>query len=289
MMKNWILRLLNFWQKQEKYDKTKENRDMFSLKGKVAIVTGAAGLIGEAYCKALASAGANVILSDLDEEKSSILAQDLSDQYGIQCMALACDVTSREDWKRLVKKVTVQFNSIDILVNNAGFTNRSGVNGYSDGFESFSDKAWQGILDVNLTGVFLGCQIVGNIMKSQGSGSIINIASLYGVVSPNHRIYKGTGINQPVAYSVSKAGVIALTKYLATYWGTTGIRVNAITPGGIFDNHTDPFLKRFKKLNPMGRMGSREDMSGALIYLASDASAYVTGHNLVVDGGWTIW
>ena len=262
--------------------------NMFSLKGKVAIVTGAAGLIGEVYGKSLASAGANVILSDLDEERSRVLAQDLSDQYGVLCMALACDVTSRKDWGMLVKKVTGQFDSIDILVNNAGFTNKSGIDGYSDGFESFSDGAWQGILDVNLTGVFLGCQVVGNIMKSQGFGSIINIASLYGVVSPNHQIYKGTGINQPVAYSVSKAGVIALTKYLATYWGTTGIRVNAITPGGIFDNHTDPFLERFNKLNPMGRMGNKEDLSGALIYLSSDASNYVTGHNLVVDGGWTI-
>jgi len=263
--------------------------DMFSLKGKVAIVTGAAGLIGEAYGKTLASAGANVILSDLDEERSRTLAKDLSDQYGVQCMALTCDVTAREDWKRLVKEVTGQFDSIDILVNNAGFTNKSGMKGYSDGFESFSDEAWQGILDVNLTGVFLGCQIVGNIMKKQGFGSIINIASQYGVVSPNHRIYEGTGINQPVAYSVSKAGVIALTKYLATYWGPTGVRVNAITPGGIFDNHSDPFLKRFKRLNPMGRMGNREELSGALIYLASDASTYVTGHNLVVDGGWTLW
>lgn len=263
--------------------------DIFSLKEKVAIVTGAAGMIGETFGKALASAGSNVVLCDLKEKTSGDLAQKLTDQYGVHCMVLACDVTSREDWEMLVKKVTCQFDSIDILVNNAGFTNKSGIDGYSDVFERFSDEAWKGILDVNLTGVFLGCQVVGNIMKNQGFGSIVNIASMYGVVSPNHQIYEGTGINQPVAYSVSKAGVIALTKYLATYWGTTGIRVNAITPGGIFDNHTDPFLKRFKRLNPMGRMGRKEELSGALIYLASDASAYVTGHNLVVDGGWSVW
>lgn len=263
--------------------------DMFSIKDKVVIVTGAAGLIGKVYCDTLASAGAHVILCDLKQETCQPLAQKLSKQYDVQCMAFTCDVTSRKNWNILTKKITDKFNSIDILVNNAGFTNNSGIDGYSDGFENFSDEAWQGILDVNLTGVFMGCQVVGNRMKQQGFGSIINIASLYGVVSPNHQIYEDTGINQPVAYSVSKAGVIALTKYLATYWGKTGVRVNAITPGGIYDNHTDPFLKRFKKLNPMGRMGNTKDLSGALIYLASDASAYVTGHNLVVDGGWTVW
>lgn len=263
--------------------------NMFSLKGKVAIVTGAAGLIGEEYCDALASFGANVVLCDVNADPAQAMARKLADQHGVQCMAIVCDVTSRKDWKRLVRKVSSQFDSIDILVNNAGFTNKSGLDGYADGFENFSDDTWKGIMDVNLTGVFLGCQIVGNAMKDQGSGSIINIASLYGVVSPNHRIYEGTGINQPIAYSVSKAGVIALTKYLATYWGMSGVRVNAITPGGIFDQHTDPFLERFKKLNPMGRMGGREELSGALVYLASDASTYVTGHNLVVDGGWTVW
>lgn len=263
--------------------------DMFSLKEKVAIVTGAAGLIGEEYCNALASFGANVVLCDLKADPVQAMARKLADQHGVQCMAVVCDVTSRNDWKRLVRKVSAQFDSIDILVNNAGFTNKSGLDGYDDGFENFSDDAWNGIMDVNVTGVFLGCQIVGDVMKDQGSGSIINIASMYGVVSPNHRIYEGTGINQPVAYAVSKAGVIALTKYLATYWGTSGVRVNAITPGGIFDHHTDPFLERFKRLNPMGRMGGRQELSGALVYLASDASTYVTGHNLVVDGGWTVW
>jgi len=263
--------------------------DMFNLQGKVAVVTGAAGLIGGAYGKALASFGANVILCDLEDKATSAMSQELADKYGVQCMALTADVTSREDWQNLVSKVSGRFDSIDVLVNNAGFTNKTGVDGYSEGFETFSDEAWQGIMEVNLTGVFLGCQIVGNLMKGQGSGSIINIASLYGVVSPNHRIYASTGVNQPVAYAVSKAGVIALTKYLAAYWGTTGVRVNAITPGGIYDNHTDPFLERFKRLNPMGRMGNREELCGALIYLASDASTYVTGHNLVVDGGWTIW
>ena len=263
--------------------------DIFSLKEKVAVITGAAGLLGEVHGHALASAGAKIILCDLDQEKCHALSSLLTEEYGIQCISIKCDVTSREDWETLIIKATEQFNKIDILVNNAGFTNKSRIDGYADGFENFPDEAWQGILDVNLTGVFLGCQAVGSVMKRQGGGSIINIASQYGVVSPNHRIYEDTGISQPVAYSVSKAGVIALTMYLATYWGKTGIRVNSITPGGIFDNHSDPFLSRFKVLNPMGRMGDKEELAGALVYLSSDASSYVTGHNLAVDGGWTAW
>ena len=126
-------------------------------------------------------------------------------------------------------------------------------------------------------------------MLKQGKGSIINIASLYGVVSPNHRIYDDTPISQPIAYSVSKHGVVAMTKYLATLWAEKGVRVNALTPGGIYNGHTDPFLERFKKLNPIGRMSEKDELRGGIVYLASDASSHVVGHNLVIDGGWTAW
>ena len=265
--------------------KRMKTADLFSLKEKTAVITGAAGLLGEVHAYALASAGANVILCDIERENCRALADKILEQYGAQCLYLACDVTSREDWGVLEKSAVERFGTIDILVNNAGFTNKSGIDGYADGFEEFPDEAWRGIMDVNLTGVFLGCQVVGSFMKRQGFGSIINIASQYAVVSPNHRIYDGTGISQPVAYSVSKSGVLALTRYLATYWGKTGVRVNAITPGGIFDNHNEVFLSRFQELNPMGRMGDKRELAGALVYLASDASTYVTGHNLVVDGG----
>jgi len=131
--------------------------------------------------------------------------------------------------------------------------------------------------------------VIGGQMLEQKSGSIINLASLYGLVSPNHKMYPGTGISQPVAYSVSKAGVLALTRYLAGLWGETGVRVNCITPGGIFNDHKELFVKRFSNLNPMGRMALKNELRGAVVYLASDASSYVNGHNLVVDGGWTIW
>ena len=126
-------------------------------------------------------------------------------------------------------------------------------------------------------------------MLEQGKGSIINIASLYGVVSPNHRLYPGTGISQPVAYSVSKHGVVALTKYIATLWADKGVRVNALTPGGIYNDHNSEFIERFRQLNPIGRMSAKEELRGGIVYLSSDASAHVIGHNLIIDGGWTVW
>jgi NAD(P)-dependent dehydrogenase (short-subunit alcohol dehydrogenase family) len=174
-------------------------------------------------------------------------------------------------------------------VNNAGVTNQSRTANYARGFADFPVEDWNQILGVNLTGSLLGCQVVGGWMAERGSGSVINIASLYGVVSPNHRMYPGTGVSQPVAYSVSKGGVIALTRYLATLWADRGVRVNCITPGGVYNQHTEEFVTRYAGLCPMGRMASPDELRGALIYLASAASAYCTGHNLVVDGGWTVW
>jgi len=182
-----------------------------------------------------------------------------------------------------------EFGKIDILINNAGFTNQSRSSNFDASFENFPLEDWNAIMNVNLTGTFLGCQVIGKQMLQQGKGSIINIASLYGVVSPNHRIYPGTGITQPVAYSVSKHGVIGLTKYLATLWADKGIRVNALTPGGIYNNHQQLFVERFQQHNPIGRMCDKSELQGAIVYLASDASSHVVGHNLVVDGGWTIW
>lgn len=267
----------------------KQHTDLFSLKGKCAVVTGSGGLLGKHFSDALAACGADVVLCDIRADGGQTRADEINRKYDVEAMFAPCDVSIRSEWMTLKDRILDRFPRIDILVNNAGFTNTTQIEGYSDGFESFPDAAWDGIMDVNLRGVYLGCQILGSAMVKQGSGSIINIASQYGVVSPNHRIYDGTGIHQPVAYSVSKAGVIALTRYLASYWGPAGVRVNAITPGGVFDNHGDPFLSRFNALNPMGRMAAPNELTGALVYLASDSSSYVTGHNLVIDGGWTVW
>lgn len=262
---------------------------LFNLDGRVAVITGAAGLLGRDHAYVLSRFGANLVLTDLNLEGCKAAAEEISASSDSRVEIEPCDVTSKSDWQELVANVIRTFGRIDVLVNNAGYTNQSRSAGYAAPFIGFPQEDWQQILDVNLTGVFLGCQAVGERMLKQGSGSIINIASMYGVVSPNHRMYPGTGIAQPAAYSVSKAGVIALTRYLATLWAEKGVRVNCITPGGVYNGHTETFSGRYQALCPIRRMADSHEMRGALVYLASDASSYCVGHNLVVDGGWTAW
>lgn len=264
-------------------------QSLFRLDGKVAVITGAAGLLGEQHAEALSDFGATVVFSDVNLEKTQARADKLRSTKGLPSMAVACDVTSRSSWENLLKNVLNEFGHVDILINNAGFTNQSRSANFSAPFAEFPLDDWNQIINVNLTGSFLGCQVIGDQMVKQKRGSIINLASLYGVVSPNHKMYPGTGISQPVAYSVSKAGVLGLTRYLAGLWGETGVRVNALTPGGVFNNQSDLFVERFSQLDPMGRMAKKEEMRGAVVYLSSDASSHVNGHNLIVDGGWTIW
>lgn len=265
-----------------------KQHDLFNLSGKLAIVTGGAGLLAAEHAIALHSYGATVILADINEAKCAEAARVLAEQ-SIDATPKYLDVTSRESWQLLADELVQSHGHIDILVNNAGFTNQSKSANFDASFENFPLDDWNAIMNVNLTGAFLGCQVMGKQMLLQGKGAIINIASLYGVVSPNHRIYPGTGISQPVAYSVSKHGVVALTKYLATLWADKGVRVNALTPGGIYNNHQGLFLERFEQLNPIGRMSDKTELRGGIVYLASDASSHVIGHNLVIDGGWTAW
>ncbi len=270
-------------------DHTMDTTAMFRLDGQVSLITGAAGLLGEQHAIALSDFGAHVILTDRNVEVCRQRASQITAQHHVQALALQCDVTHKASWQALLERILSQFGRVDILVNNAAFTTESRSENYDAPFPDFPLADWQQILDVNLTGTFLGCQVIGQQMLAQRSGSIINMASLYGVVSPNHRMYPGTGVHQPVAYSVSKAGVIALTRYLATLWADQGVRVNCITPGGVYNQHPDLFTRNYGSLSPMGRMAHREEMRGALVYLASAASAHCTGHNLVVDGGWTAW
>lgn len=263
--------------------------DLFRLDGQVAVVTGGAGLLGEQHALALSEFGATVVLTDLQLEVCRERAERIGAGTGNPVLAALCDVTRKDSWEDVVQWTLDQFGRIDVLVNNAGYTNQSRSAHYGAPFPEFPLEDWNQILEVNVTGAFLGCQAVGRQMLDQGRGSIINLASLYGVVSPNHRLYPGTGIHQPVAYSVSKAGVIALTRYLGTLWADRGVRVNCLTPGGVFNQHREDFLERYARLSPAGRMADKEEMRGALVYLASAASSYCTGHNLVVDGGWTVW
>jgi NAD(P)-dependent dehydrogenase (short-subunit alcohol dehydrogenase family) len=260
----------------------------FRLDDQVAIVTGAAGLLGARHTRALGAHGAAVVVADLDVAKCEAEARALK-QSGIKALAVRCDVTNAQSWQSLTDAVLSEYGRVDILVNNAAFTTASQSPHYGASFFDFPLSDWSQILTVNLTGMFVGCQTVGRHMVNRGSGSIINVSSLYGVVSPHHDIYEGTGVSQPAAYSVSKAGVIALTRYLATLWARSGIRVNALTPGGVAGGQHPEFVRRYEQLSPIGRMADRDEMSGAVVFLASAASAYCTGHNLVIDGGWTAW
>lgn len=262
--------------------------NLFDLTGKIAIVTGGGGLLATEHAIALSAHGATVVLADFNINKCKEAVDALGKEY-IVATAKFCDVTKKESWETLLTDVVNEFGRVDILVNNAGFTNQSKSANFDASFENFPLEDWNAIMNVNLTGAFLGCQVIGKHMLQNQKGSIINIASLYGVVSPNHKMYPGTGISQPVAYSVSKHGVVALTKYLATLWAEKGVRVNALTPGGIFNGHNGLFLERFQQLNPIGRMSDKTELRGGIVYLASDASSHVIGHNLIIDGGWTAW
>ncbi|KAB7884538.1 SDR family oxidoreductase [Poseidonibacter ostreae] len=262
----------------------KEN--MFSLKNKIALVTGGAGLLAAEFAIALREFGATVILADINIDGCNKNIERIN-LDGIESATL--DVTSKDNWEKVLEEIINKYNKIDILVNSAAFTNQTKTSSFNKTFENVELDDWNKMLDVNLTGSFLGCQAVSKYMINQKSGSIINIASLYGLVSPNHKMYPGTGIVQPVAYTVSKHGIIGLTKYAATWLAEKGIRVNSITPGGIYNNHDELFLERFSNLSPNGRMTEKEELRGAIVYLASEASSSVVGHNLVVDGGWTVW
>ncbi len=266
--------------------------ELFNLKNKTAIVTGALGLIGREHCKALNEAGANVVVADIDELKCIEFAENLStDSIGI-----SLDVTNPESIKRLRDKALRKFGHIDVLVNNAAindmFENPKAASEQSK-FENYPLELWHKSVDVNLTGVFLCSQILGTLMSKQKSGSIINIASTYGITAPDQSLYikeDGTqSFYKPPAYSATKGAVIMFTKYLAAYWGKDGVRVNTLTPGGVENSQDQFFIDKYSSKTMLGRMAQPTDYKGALIFLASDASSYMTGANLIIDGGWTAW
>lgn len=266
--------------------------ELFSLKNKVSIVTGAAGLIGKEHCKALSEAGSIVIAADIDGQKCSSFVSSL----GTEAMGIGLDVTNPESIKNLRDKVLAKYGHIDVLINNAAindmFENPKAALEQSK-FENYPLELWQKSVDVNLTGVFLCSQILGTEMAKQKKGSIINIASTYGITAPDQSLYINKEGEQsfykPPAYSATKGAVIMFTKYLASYWGKEGVRVNTLTPGGVENSQDDFFISKYSSKTPLGRMAAPSDYKGAVIFLASDASGYMTGANLVVDGGWTCW
>jgi NAD(P)-dependent dehydrogenase (short-subunit alcohol dehydrogenase family) len=275
--------------------------DKFNLTGRVAIVTGGYGLLGEEFCRTLVEAGAIVVVADINADGVNAITTTLIES-GYHAMGVATDITQPDSVHSLVNETLSTYGHLDILVNSAALDPKfdpealaemaeHGV--VSGSFEDYPLESWKAALEVNLTGMFLCCQAAVRPMLAHGKkGSIINICSTYGLVGPDQRIYQREGqqtLYKPVYYSVTKAGVLGLTRYLSTYYAGTDIRINALTPGGIYNNHDEVFLKAYSARTVMGRMANKNEMNGALLFLASDASSYMTGSNLVVDGGWTAW
>jgi 2-deoxy-D-gluconate 3-dehydrogenase len=272
-------------------------QEKFNLTGRVAVVTGGVGLLGAEFCRTLAEAGAAVAVVDLNGTASQAAAQSLTNS-GHNALALSTDITQPDSVNAAVDKIRSQFGRIDILVNSAALDPKFDPEAVNKGitpgaFEDYPLDLWNSALNVNLTGMFLMTQACVRLMIDRGKkGSIINICSTYGLNGPDQRIYVKDGQRvafKPVYYTVTKAGVMGFTKYLAAYYAGTEIRVNALTPGGVFNNHEEYFVKNYSAKTILGRMAKKDEMNGALLFLASDASSYMTGNNLIVDGGWTAW
>jgi len=260
------------------------------LKEKVILLTGGGGILGTRFAHALAANGARVALVDCEATKAREASKAINKEYADSVHAFETDITQPKQLKELKLNVESQLGPVDVLINNAAVKSPN----FFEPFETFPLEDWNSVMAVNTTGVMLGCQVFGSAMVERGGGSIINTLSIYGIVAPDQRIYEGSeyegrAINTPAVYSASKAAVWGLTKYLATYWGDKGVRVNAITPGGMFSGQNEIFLKKYSARVPMGRMGEPGELCGALLFLASDASSYITGQNIIVDGGLSVW
>src|SRR3989344_642419 len=271
----------------------------FDLNGKVAVIRGGAGLLGTEHAIALAQAGAEVVITDIQWDAAREVADQLASKHGLnKCQGLGMDVTDADSIHRVQDELLSRYKGIHILVNNAAVDPKVKEGDgllESSRFENFPLEQWHYQLDVGLTGAFLCSQKFGGWMASHGGGVILNIASDLSVFAPDQRIYRKEGLPEsrqpvkPVTYSVIKTGLIGLTRYLATYWADKNVRVNALSPGGVYVNQPEEFVRKLTHLIPMGRMARREEYRGAVQFLCSDASSYMTGQNIVIDGGRSAW
>jgi NAD(P)-dependent dehydrogenase (short-subunit alcohol dehydrogenase family) len=265
---------------------------LFDLHDRVAIITGGAGMLGYQHGAILAAAGANVVLLDLAVADPQSRAKQLTEEHGPESLGISCDITSESSLEGARDAVLQKFGRIDILINNADNNPKveDGNRAWSR-LENFPLEVWEADIRVGLTGAFLCSRIFGAEMAKRKSGVIVNVASDLAVIAPDQRLYRVDGIPEdqqpvkPVTYSVVKTALLGLTRYLATYWSSANIRVNAISPGGVFNGQPEVFLSRLRQLIPMDRMANKDEYQGAILFLCSDASSYMTGTNLVVDGG----
>lgn len=275
----------------------KKLETMFDLTGRVAVITGGTGLLGQQHAEAIASAGGIPVLADIRLDSVDPQSAAFKEHFGEQACAIKTDITKSESVKALLAEVMNRYGRVDILINNAANNPKMEKTAEVEfsRLENFPLMQWEADLSVGLTGAFLCSQIIGSEMAKHKHGVIVNVASDLAVIAPDQRLYRKPGLPadqqpvKPVTYSVVKTGLIGLTRYLATYWADAGIRVNAISPGGVYNNQLDDFVQRLANLIPMGRMANADEYQAAILYLCSDASSYMTGTNMVIDGGRSCW
>lgn len=273
--------------------------DLFDLTDKTAVITGAAGLLGSKHAEALMEFGANCVLIDICNERAEHLAEGLSVRYPGTAIASSADITNKRALESLLSECIARFGGVDILINNAAnnpkFEDIEGKTDPSKRFETFPLSSWCDDIAVGLTGAFLCSQVFGVHFAEKRSGVILNIASDLGIIAPDQRIYRQEGLadedqpTKPVTYSVVKTGLIGLTRYLATYWADRNVRSNALVPGGVYTGQDEVFLDRLTNLIPLGRMATPDEYKAAVVFMCSDASAYMTGSTVVMEGGRTCW
>lgn len=269
--------------------------ELFALRDRTVLITGGAGYLGAECARTLAAAGANVAVADVHGHAAESLATEIAAASGAQALGVLCDVTDQSSVTTLVQRVKERFGRIDGLVNCAAIDPKfdpKEAGKHLDAFEFYPLSAWQKSLNADLTGAFLCAQAVAPIMREQNRGVIVNVSSIYGMVGPDQRLYErddGSRRYKPPVYSATKAALDGFTRYLAAYFAGTNIRVNTLTLGGVYKGHDEEFVRRYGARTPLGRMMKLEEVGGPLLFLLSDASSYMTGANLVVDGGWTAW
>lgn len=262
--------------------------ELMSLSDRVALVTGGAGHIGQAVDEALAELGARLVILDIDEERCVESARAIQQRFETPVMPLAVDLTDEDEVRSVPEKIIERFGRLDIVVNCAALVASSALKGWSVPFAEQRTEAWRLGLEINLTAPFVLIQACAEVLRASRGGSVVNISSIYGMVGPDMRLYENTKLGNVAAYAASKGGLVQLTRWLSTVLAPH-VRVNAISVGGVWRDQPEKFHRRYVERTPLARMATEEDLKGAVAYLASDLSTYVTGQNLVVDGGWTAW